>query len=484
MSIPPLQSDQTVNAPFYIPILIAASAFLTTFYQTQLALPLLIVATAMDRYRFDFGGSGLRIEHFVFAGVWLAWFLRVRPRPIQLGFTRADLLLVAYLALSLISSVLYAPILRESLKFLLLMAFGILLYWLARAIALRPHEFQRAVWALVLTGVAASGFGILAWLCYPLGINLGVQIYSLDAFSTHSPYGTLFDSNTLGMYAMAATLIQITLLLDTHFSKYRVHLALGTLITLTTVALSLTRVAWIGLVFGLFLILLFSPRRKWALAIGGGAVLLVLIALLANSALAGGDIAQNSILRVLTSRSIFFRLEAYTKAWNDFLTSPLLGNGVNAFAQNYTSPSGTRDWISNFFLMTLHDTGILGLALLLTWLGWLALQIRQALQAQTTQPLSRAQSRRLNHPTTDQSLISNLQSPNPVPSRVEGATRTMLLALTIAYLALFVTYQATTVFWLGFNWLYLALLHTATILVKTQPAPPNLSNPLPSISHS
>ena len=35
--------------------------------------------------------------------------------------------------------------------------------------------------------------------------------------------------------------------------------------------------------------------------------------------------------------------------------------------------------------------------------------------------------------------------------------RTFLLALAIAYVALFVTYQATTVFWLGFNWVYLGL---------------------------
>ena len=419
-----LQTEQTANVPWFIPILLALGAFGITFVWLETALPLLIVATALNRYRFEFFGAGLRIEHFVFAGVALAWLLKTRPRISHLHFSRADILLVAYLAFALLASILFSPQLRESLKFFVLMLFGVVLYWFVRAIASNLKEFSRGVWTLIVVGVAASLFGIVAWLVYPFGINLGVQIYALEIFNTHSPFGTLFDSNTLGMYAMAATLLQVTLLLDSNFAKYRAWLMLGTLITLITVALSLTRVAWIGLVFGLFLVLLFSPRRRWAIAISGAAIVLVIVALVANSALAGGGgaLAEFSFARVLTSKSIFFRLDAYQRAWNDFLLNPLLGNGVNVFAQNHTSPSGTRDWISNFFLMTLHDTGIIGLAILLAWLGWLAYETWRALKVS------------------------------------RGAVRTMLLALSIAYLALFVTYQATTVFWLGFNWVYLGMI--------------------------
>src|SRR5581483_337078 len=115
----------------------------------------------------------------------------------------ADLLLVAYLASGLLSSVLYAPSLKESLKFLALMIFGVVLYWLVRAIASHTREFRVGVWTLIIAGVGAAAFGILAWLVSPFGINLGVQIYALDNFQTVSPFGTLFDSNTLGMYAMA-----------------------------------------------------------------------------------------------------------------------------------------------------------------------------------------------------------------------------------------------------------------------------------------
>lgn len=422
--IPLLQSDQAVQLPWIVPAMLTAGAFLVTFLQVQFALPLLIVATALNRYRFDVAGAGLRVEHFVFLGVALAWLLKMRPPVSRLGFSRADLILVAYLGVSLVASILYAPSLRESLKFLALMVFGVLLYWLVRAIAQDAQDLVRGMWTLIGVGIAASLFGILAWAVYPLGLNLGVQVYALESFTTHSPYGTLFDSNTLGMYAMAATLLQVTLLVDAQFSKWRTALLAGTVVTLIAVALSLTRVAWIGLVVGLFLVLLFSPRRRWALAIAGVAVALVIVALVANSALAGGGggLAELSFARVLTSRSIFFRLDAYVRAWNDFLLNPFLGNGVNVFAQNHTSPSGTRDWISNFFLMTLHDTGVVGLVLLLSWLGWLAYETWRALQ------------------------------------RATGMLRTMLLALAIAYIALFVTYQATTVFWLGFNWVYLGMV--------------------------
>lgn len=424
------QLDQTVAVSPLFPAVLALAAFLLTYLRVETALPLLIVATALDRYRFDILGAGLRVEHFVFVGVAIAWALRTRPKPNALGFTRADLMLAAYLALALVSSVLFSPQLRESLKFWMLMAFGVVLYWLVRAIAARTSEFIRGVQTLVIVGVAASLFGIVAWAAYPLGINLGVQTYALENFVTVSPFGTLFDSNTLGMFAMAATLMQVTLLLDGQFRRWRVWLAAGIVITLVTVALSLTRTAWIGLVFGLLLILLFSPRRRWAIAIGGVALMLVVVALVANSALAGGSstLAEFSMARVLTSKSIFFRLDAYSRAWNDFMLHPILGNGVNVFAQNHLSPAGTRDWISNFFLMTLHDTGVVGLIVLMAWLVWLGYETWKALQ------------------------------------RLTGVPRTLLLALSVAYLALFVAYQATTVFWLGFNWVYLGLVRAGSLV--------------------
>lgn len=418
------QMEQTVSAPAWVPALIGLGAFAISFLRPENTLPLLIAATALDRYRFDFGGAGLRIEHFVFIGAVLAWALRVRPPVRLVNFSRADLWLVAYLALALVSSILFAPQLGESLKFLALMLFGVVVYWAVRALAAAPQAFTRAVGVLIVAGAAAAAFGLVAWLAYPLGINLGVQIYTLEKFTTHSPFGTLFDSNTLGMYAMAAALLQITLLLDSQFAKWRVLLGVGTILTLVTVALSLTRTAWIGMAVGLVLVLVLSPRRRWALAIGGVTLVLVVIALAANSALAGGPdaLANLSVARILTSRSILFRLDAYVRAWNDFLASPLLGNGANVFHQKYLAPSGTRDWISNFFLMSLHDTGILGTTLVLAWLGWLVRETYRAL------------------------------------AHAQGMVRTMLLALSIAYVALFVTYQATTVFWLGFNWVYLGLI--------------------------
>ncbi|MBI4672041.1 MAG: hypothetical protein HY741_10305 [Chloroflexi bacterium] len=46
-----------------------------------------------------------------------------------------------------------------------------------------------------------------------------------------------------------------------------------------------------------------------------------------------------------------------------WMHNPLLGNGANVFAQKYIAHAGQPDWISNFFLMTLHDTGVIGVDL-------------------------------------------------------------------------------------------------------------------------
>src|SRR5581483_3935278 len=112
-----------------------------------------------------------------------------------------------------------------------------------RALAAHAENFARGMGALILVGVGASAFGIPARLAFPFGINLVVQTYSLGTFATFSAYGTWFDSNTLGMFAMAAALAQVTLLLDAQFARWRVALGAGILVALIAVALSLTRTA-------------------------------------------------------------------------------------------------------------------------------------------------------------------------------------------------------------------------------------------------
>lgn len=427
------QLDQIVNTPWYVPAFFSFGAFVFTWLRVEWALPLVIAATAFDRYRFDVAGAGLRVEHFVFLGVVLAWIFKTRPSVKQFHFTRADILLAGFLGATLLSSLLYAPLARESLKFFGLMGYAVLLYLFIRAAGSHARAFTRAVWALIVVGVSASAFGVFAWLVFPLGIQLGVQTYSLGTFETFSAYGILYDSNTLGMFAMATALLQMTLLPDARFARWRIALSAGVVVTLLAVALSLTRTAWIGLAIGLFLIFVFSPRRRWALVFGGAAVALVVGALLVSSALAGGGgaLADFSVTRLLTSKSIFFRLDAYARAWQDFLTYPLLGNGANSFAQKYTSPAGTRDWISNLALMTLHDTGIVGTVLLGGWLIWLGVETWRAL-------------------------------------KISSPQRTFLMALAIAYVALLVCYQATSVFWLGWNWIYLGLLAAGNLAVTHQ----------------
>ena len=431
-----LQLDQTVNAPWYVPLFFAAGAFAVTWARAELALPLLVLFSAFDRYRFEIAGAGLRVEHFVFLGAALAWVTRTRPNFKSFYFSRADFLLAAYLGVGLIASLWYAPNARESLKFLGLMAYGVALFWFVRALSADAAAFARGMWALILVGVGASAFGIFAWLLFPFGVNLGVQTYTLESFETFSAYGILYDSNTLGMYAMAAALVQITLVLDASFARWRGALGAGIVLTLTAVALSLTRTAWIALLCGLFLILLSSPRRRWALAIGGAALVLLVGALVLSSALAGGGsaLADFSAARLFASKSVFFRLEGSARAWQDFLTSPLLGHGVNTFAQKYDSPAGTRDWISNWALMALHDTGVVGFAILAAWLLWLGAQTWRTLRA------------------------------------ARGQLRVFLLALAIAYAALLIAYQATSVFWLGWNWVYVGLLAGGNVAVRREAA--------------
>lgn len=445
-----------------------------------IALLVVFLGVVTNRYRLESLPLRPHLEHvaILFALAVLAWL--VWRRRVRLSFQFSDLLLGAYLAVALVSSLLFPPDPRESVQYWARMVLAVLVYFIVRALMSQQpgSNFRLALKALLLFGVIQALFGIVSWFLYPLGINLGVDEYPLGIrgpggilcnFSL-TMYGTLWEPNVFGSTLMLIVLVASTLFVSNEFVARRKSLGIALVILLVAIGLNASRGAMLTLALGLALVVLLARgmslyrRAGWATA---AALLLVLVnvptqelsrvlmqlpsapGLAARAPCAGwiaagmpratqqGDPAFDPstgpesdfavVNRMLEGQTLASRWVSYSSAWNDFLARPVLGNGANSFGQKYTTTARTPGWISNLVLMSLHDTGIIGTIILSSWFGWFALKTFRAL------------------PT--------------LPPR----THTLALALSIGLVCLFLAYQVTTLLWFGLMWYFLAILQMGTV---------------------
>ncbi len=126
--------------------------------------------------------------------------------------------------------------------------------------------------------------------------------------------------------------------------------------------------------------------------------------------------------------SLKIRIEFAQQALGDWRDHPIIGLGIGSFGQTYTTTSFDRAWLSNTFVRTLHDGGIVGLGL---FLAPLALLVLAGLRL------------------TDQ---------------ISGDLDRLALALGVAVAGMFVAFQATEGFQLAWYWIVLGLYAAAVRL--------------------
>ncbi len=141
-----------------------------------------------------------------------------------------------------------------------------------------------------------------------------------------------------------------------------------------------------------------------------------------------GSIADTS------DSSLRIRIEFARQALRDWRDHPVIGLGIGSFGQTYTTTSYDRAWLSNTFVRTLHDGGVIGLALFLAPLGILV-----------------AAGLRL----TDQ---------------ISGDLDRLALAIGVAVAGMFIAFQATEGFQLAWYWAVLGLFAAAVRLAHERRA--------------
>jgi O-antigen ligase len=290
-------------------------------------------------------------------------------------------------------------------------------------------------------------------------------------------YGTQWEPNTFASMLTAIVLIGATLFVSNEFAAWRKALGIALLVMILALALNASRASLGILALGLIFVVLFAQgmalreKIKWAL-VAAGIVLIVSVSSLevsrvlmrmpsapnlASRAPCAAWIAAGmptsmlsnnpddfpgmdaetdgaaAMKRLLEGQTLASRWVVYLRAWNEFVQRPFFGNGVDSFGQHFTTTAHTPGWISNMFLMSLHDTGIVGTILLIAWFIWYAYFVFDAWR--------RAQ---------------------------VSAMRTMVFALGIGVVGLLIAYQATTMLWFGWVWFLFAILAKGAKVMATR----------------
>ena len=324
-----------------------------------------------------------------------------------------------------------------------LITLDLVLLYVALALSVAtPARLLGAVYLWLGVAAAEAVVGALVFVLY-LGTHAtvpGVQF----APDTGAPmvYGTLYEANIFGSYMSAAFLIALALAAE---DTVRRKLPLYAVCVLTALGLLLsdTRSAWGATALGAVLLLALlqlgrrGRRARLALRFAGGVVVVAVIVgvglAVAPSSLTGrlGERIQG--LLNFGSGSGYGRVLLYKEALSEWQAHPLLGLGPGSFAYHLPGDNSAQAWLPNLTLQALHDTGVLGLLVML----WLFV----AFYIVTIRALRRAP---------------------------PGRTRAALAGLIAAVSALLIAFQLTPGFTLGYSWALLALAVAASSAIAVQ----------------
>lgn len=228
---------------------------------TAVLITLLILAVATDRLGLPVSGFNLRLE-FITGGIVAAVaLLRLRTAALR-AFGLVDLCLGGWLAVNLLSSLLFSPDIKESLKYVAVLVGLLTVYAATRLLVRRGATTELAVVVFVGAGAAVISLGLVCALLFNvIGPNFGVlleRFYRDNVFVvTPKVQGILWEPNIYGSFSMAEGALASALLLarfrltglpDSSSLIARLPLAslyVAIALGMCGVMLSMTRTVWV-----------------------------------------------------------------------------------------------------------------------------------------------------------------------------------------------------------------------------------------------
>lgn len=355
---------------------------------------LLVVAAAMPRGVIEIGGMKARPEHIAAGLLCLAVPFLLMQRKQRTPWIYADFLLLAYVALTLFSSLFISAAPQQTARTAVQQTLAILPYYFLRVLAGDRPGFRWAFRAFLVVGALEAAYGVICYYSYLLfGTEFGVAVGQYYG-ELPGPYGTQYEANLLGAYCGATAVVMLAM----YVQERRRASLVGYGICLAGMAISLSRAAVGATVIGLALLALWARQKGWVtkrvLTSIGTATLLV--ALIILPALASSYVERFSTVDIsdpTADDNTAFRVLTWGLALDSIANHPLFGNGAGSFQVEYSIEEISVDtenavWISNSGLRVLHDTGLVGFAVFLLFLAALARKAWRFMKYRPDPPLA------------------------------------------------------------------------------------------------
>lgn len=403
-----------------------------------LLLPLL---AAIAGWTVEFLGVNVRFDQALSAILTILLLISAIAGKVKLRTTRIDKFVYLLIFTNLVSSLL-ASNPTSSLIQLVNISSSISLYFVVLNLVQSRRQYDRFVMTMLAAGFAAMAYGLGLFTLGLAGFDVG-GVNLEESVAGFGIYGSMREPNIFGSYSASMFLIGATLyLMESSIAQNRRRLLLAFTITAALALLfSYARGAWLGASIGLLALAL---HRKQGVFILSPRVLSIVLVVIVIAAIVFSLGVVPSTLYTYKLENLFnfeegtglYRALIWVKGWANFLDHPVFGNGT--FSYSYLNPEdilfegpGGAAWISNVFLLVLHDTGIVGMAV---FLGFLWAVFRE--------------SRLTAREGGDQRL------------------KTHAIAFKVAFLGLLVAFQATSAFYYGYTWILIGLIAAAQNLSK------------------
>lgn len=355
----------------------------SNFVQRQLVIFGSVLLFLLFWSAYDYGGRYLHVQTLsqVMAGGLLLWSARRFRYPDSFQSLRAypllwpSLLWLASACLSFAFSVNQLTSLEEVARLLMYLSLGLCAYlWVQQfdTAEARKNALDWSVRSIVGIGLIIVTLG---WLMQSGGQSLA---------------GTFYRTNDLAGYLLLITPLALGGLFNASQKHWKAYYGLSTLVLVVSLISTNSRTSWLAMLVSLgFLLYLYRQQflRKETLAVGAVIAILVLGALIVNGESIGNRLSTLTQLSILQENATAWRLHLLQNAWNMFLDRPVLGYGPNTYGivlPQYMQSAGFYSVNPhNYYLQTLAETGLLGGAALLIWLGNLGRGVRQSLNPYT-----------------------------------------------------------------------------------------------------
>jgi O-antigen ligase len=299
------------------------------------------------------------------AGVsWVMFFVGGKGR--RLVFSQSDAGLFLLFGWALLS-VLWTPAAFRSIQQVLKILIGFSIYFLMVNLIRDEDDFDLVVWSWILLALVVSVVGVYQVLTEGFHAAESYQFTSgYDKIHRDVRTTALFRGADMVGFLLSLCIVIAVTKYAVAASRVRAVLAILLPLFLFVFITAMSRKSFLALALALFLLSIASPAVL-RLCIAGAVLTIVGVLLTISTGFTTALLERVGSLVMSPEEAMSNRLGTWLVAYEFFLRSPLIGNGIGSFFAFAVQQDSPLQFEHNFYLFLLVELGVAGFTLFLFW---------------------------------------------------------------------------------------------------------------------